>query len=290
MNCPQCNAPTIDKARFCENCGALLPSTAASTPTPASPYDSASTPSAPTYATPISASSAPVPPSPYDDAARGGKHASASGDITRSGSFIAGFAGAAAESIDIAKSMAQPKPPTSEATRSSSIGGGKDPYAAAVNAAGSSSTSFGQAQPTYAQPTYAEPASYAQPTYAQPANPYATAVDTAPAGAFGLAIASLVIGIIGLLTFGIGGIFGFLGIIFGIIAIVVRSGYKKKGLYDSRAGSTMGLAIAGIVTNVLAIMIFIMLIFIGMTVADESYEYDFSDEPSIEQLLGEENA
>ncbi|QNV38519.1 DUF4190 domain-containing protein [Rothia terrae] len=64
----------------------------------------------------------------------------------------------------------------------------------------------------------------------------------------GLAIASLVLGILGLLTFwvlGFGGLLGLIGLILGIVAIV-----KLKKSHGSK-----GLAIAGIITSILATLL-----------------------------------
>lgn len=95
------------------------------------------------------------------------------------------------------------------------------------------------AQPQYTQPQYAQP-QYAQPQYAaQPAK---------KSNKIGFAIASLVLGIISILTCcccEIGALFGIPGIILGGIAI------SKK--YDGK-----GMAIAGVICSVIGIVICIV--------------------------------
>ena len=315
MNCPQCNSPIDTQARFCENCGTPL---SFATPAPEQPAD-------PAYSVYEKNESIAPPPSPYENATRAGKHESPIAD-DEPGNVLEAVRAAAAASVAAAAMQTgssnsipqQPPAPTGTPAPTSS----HDPYAAAMRAAGGTSsappraepafaetseyTQSEYAQPSYSQPagytqpaTYAQPMNYAQPTYAQPAyqtyaqpaSPYESfGADTAPAGGFGLAIASLVVGIIGLLTFGIFGFTGIIGLIFGIIALALRSGYKKRGLYDRHAGSTAGLAIGGIITNVLAMLLFVVLLYIGIMYADETYDstYDYLDDTTIEQLIGED--
>ena len=110
-------------------------------------------------------------------------------------------------------------------------------------------------------------------------------METAPGTAFGLAITSLVIGLIGFLTFGIFGFFCVVGIVFAIIALVLRSGYKKNGLLDTHSGSTLALAISGLITSVLAVLLFVViLVFAVAIVEDETSDIAF-DDTTIEQLI-----
>ncbi|MDO4533090.1 MAG: zinc ribbon domain-containing protein [Coriobacteriia bacterium] len=310
MNCPQCNSPVEPSARFCENCGTpvSLPTTAEAQPVSQNPYETATTSTDAGYA--VQPPNAPItpPPSPFESTSTAGKHATQIlPDMDEALTFTQvkqAAAASAAIAVDTAKEeFAAGADRVHQATSWNA-----DPYAAAVDATGGySSYAPPQAAPVassippasgtaYAQPVYAEPSNYAEntyydtayQTYAQPAAPYGLD-NAASATGFGLAITSLVLGICGLLSFGIVVFFGVIGIVLGIIALVLRSGYAKKGLYDSHAGSTLGLAVAGIITNFLAILMFCLLLYIGLTVAEEEgYDTSVYDSTSIEQILGED--
>lgn len=102
------------------------------------------------------------------------------------------------------------------------------------------------------QPGEFVPAPQAEPSYGQPA--YA---GYEPKKSAALAIASLVLGVISILSgvIIVGGFFGFVGIILGIIALIqIRKG-KATG---------KGMAIGGIVTGVVGIVISIVVIVMGI--------------------------
>ena len=309
MNCPQCNSPIVPSARFCENCGTPVSMSTAAEAQPVSqnPYETATASADTVYAVQSPAAVAP-PPSPFESAGTAGKHATQIVPDMDEASAFTQVKQAAAASAAIAVDVAKEEFTAGAARVHQATAKSADPYAAAVDAAGgSSSYTPPQAAPVastippasgtaYAQPVYAEPSNYAEntyydtayQTYAQPAPPYGLD-NVASATGFGLAITSLVLGICGLLSFGIVVFFGVIGIIVGVIALVLRSGYAKKGLYDSHAGSTLGLAISGIVTNVLAILMFCLLLYIGFTVAEEEgYDTSIYDSSSIEHILGED--
>lgn len=275
MNCPNCNAPVSGYERFCENCGSILSQK-------------------PQGAETNAGGTVQAPASPYESPESIGKHAA---PASQSQAYVP-------TAQAVATAFAESAAAANTSFASSSDSGSSDPYAAAVNEASqtgyqASSSYANPAQSTYAQPSYSEP-SYAQPTYAPvPPSPYAnpnffdpknpTGAPKASAAGFGLAIASLVIGCLGLLTFGVLGFLCFLGVIFAIIALVLRSGYQKRGEYDSHAGATLGMSIAGIITNVLSILIFIALVAVIAVAADtDSTYYDFDDPTAIEEILGED--
>ena len=309
MNCPQCNAPVEPSARFCENCGSPLSmgTAAAAQPVSQNPYGTAAAPTDPVYAVQSPGAAVAPPPSPFEATHAAGKHATQIIPDEEASTFTQ-VKQAAAASAAIAANVAREEFAAKATKVQTAVAQSSDPYAAAVDAAGES-TSYAtpQAKPytgafppasgtAYAEPVYAEPSSYAEntyydtayQTYAQPAAPYGLDNVAGTAG-FGLAITSLVLGICGLLSFGIVVFFGVIGIVLGIIALVLRSGYAKKGLYDSHAGSTLGLAISGIVTNIIAILMFCLLLFIGLTVAEEEgYDTSVYDSSSIEHILGED--
>ena len=298
MNCPNCNAPVEPFDRFCENCGSVLSAKSATEPAqPLAPQDTAQGPvsegTREPFVDPMAEDAAmdiesEQPASPYETAERVGKHAGAASTQTYVPTAQA-VAAAFAESAAAAYAHED----------AASKG---DPYAAAVNAT-QTATPYAQVpqgtpvqgETPYAQPVYAQPQSYAQPVYppAQPAVPYGdyrmenpTGAPKASAAGFVLAIISLVLGCIGLLSFGIFGFLGFVGIILGIIALALRNGYAKRGEWDPHSGSSMGLGIAGIVTNIIAMVIFVALVGLMAISADAtSNEYAYDDIASIEQIL-----
>jgi hypothetical protein len=172
-----------------------------------------------------------------------------------------------------------------EAGATQKAANGRDPYAAAQSSSEVPEPSAfqnpaypgsGDSQPAYGQGAAAGFASApAASPYTAPYTPATPSTQTAPAAAFGLAIASLVIGILGVVTFGIFGFLGLLGVAFGVIALILRSGYAKRGLYDQHAGSSLGLGIAGIVLNALSLAIFTFIIALAIFAvnADPSF-YD----------------
>ena len=118
-----------------------------------------------------------------------------------------------------------------------------------------SQPSYGQqSQPGYGQADYGRQ-SYGQPTqpgYGPPASPYA------PKRTNGVAIAALVLGIIGLLTFWV----PILGLVLGLIALVL-------GIVGVRRGPNgKGMAVAGIVLGTLAVIGGVIILVIGYFVLD----------------------
>ncbi|MDO4401067.1 MAG: hypothetical protein Q4D27_09000 [Coriobacteriia bacterium] len=272
MNCPNCNAPIELFDRFCENCGAFLE--------PAKPEHEESAPS-----------------SPYGTASRSGKHAAAS-DSSHAAIPADSPAGNAVEPepVQVAPTIIPtetPKPvehahsPYAAAV-AESMNGDIDPkLAESVMAAAAAVGKAYQAQA--AENAAHSEAPYAQPIYAQPVSSpetyggYESADNSAPATPFVLAIVGLVIGCAGLLTFGIGAIIAPLGIIFAIIALVMRSSYKKLNAYDKHESATLVLGICAIVTNVLAMIALTALIIFGMAMSEYD-DYDDYNEPAIESI------
>ena len=115
--------------------------------------------------------------------------------------------------------------------------------------AGASGGAWGQ--PSAGEPTWQQPAS-SGPTWQQPAAGAPTwqqpAAGAAPAGSDGLAIAAMIVGILSLLTSWL--VIGALG---GIVAIVL--GFLARGRLKQSGREGNGLAITGIVTGFLAVII-----------------------------------
>ncbi|MBE6470124.1 MAG: zinc-ribbon domain-containing protein [Coriobacteriaceae bacterium] len=255
-NCPNCNAPVDPYDRFCESCGTLLTTSKAT----ASETPVAGTESVEQQQAASADVASPAEATPFDP----------SSPAAVAAPFAAGASAA------YGSAAAEPD---------------GSPYAKAVDYAHGNGTPF-EAQPqqqSYGEATYASP-TYAAPTYAAPAAPtapYASAsAAVAPGAAFGLSITSLVLGILGIISFGVMFFLGFVGIILGIIALVMRSGYRKRGLYDSHSGATLGLSIAGIITNLLALIMLAAIVIVGVAVYENEDLYDeiMTDE-QIEQLI-----
>ena len=236
MNCPNCAAPLELTDRFCENCGTPVTAKATGTDGAASPY---SAPSA--------------PPSPYEDAPAP-KHAQ------RETSW-----GEPAIPVAVPASTSSTQfPQESPAPASFDTEADASPYAKAIRDAGNPGSSsgssaspqnapFGQAptaSPVTPQGSYGQNTAYAP---AQPAPPYASTYDPsggralAPGTAFVLAIVSLVLGCLGLISFGAFGFLCIVGVILGIVALVQRGKYQKQDLYDTHSSASLGLGIAGII-------------------------------------------
>ena len=104
---------------------------------------------------------------------------------------------------------------------------------------GQQSPDQGQAwgQPGYGQPAYGQPG-YGQPGYAQPTR-----------GGSGLAVAALVLGILALLSFIT--IIG--GIALGLVAVIL--GFIARGKARAGTGSGSGLALGGIITGLIGMLL-----------------------------------
>lgn len=178
-----------------------------------------------------------------------------------------------------------------------------EPTASAAASSSPVSTPYAQATSDYQTPTpgqspYAQ-AEYSQPVHGQhayeqapgyapgplPTMPY-MAANTAPATALVLSIVSLVLGCTGFITFGVFGFLGVVGLVLAIVALVQRSGYAKKGLNDPRSTSTTILAVIGIITNALALLIFSVMLAITIDIATtedpDSIPYH---EPAVEEII-----
>lgn len=116
----------------------------------------------------------------------------------------------------------------------------------------------GYSQPGAGQDAYQQPGYYQQQGYANPA-PGAISADAyqlQPQKTSGLAIASLVLSILGFLGswFVLGGLFALIGLVLGIIALVkTRKGAGGKGM-----------AIAGVVLSSISLLIAIAVFLIGI--------------------------
>lgn len=117
-------------------------------------------------------------------------------------------------------------------------------------------------QPGYAQPAYGAPPAFgAPPAYGAPAG-YGYGYAAPSAGTNGLAIASLVLGIIWIYWIG-----SILAVIFGHIAL---SQIKKKGQEGK------GLAVAGLVLGYLGVVTLVLLIVFAVAVSnDPEFQNDF---------------
>jgi len=264
MNCPQCNSPIEPTDRFCENCGSVLSSVKPN----------------PTYAA-QSADGETLPPPPYVTAEAPGRHSEEAMPPMETPAAAVASAVVVAPPAASVNVNPEPEPPV--------INDG--PYASAVRMAATGSSTptdnpFASTAPDGDPAGYAQQQPYYQydaPTV--PPSPYYDSAATAPGTAFGLGIASLVIGIVGLLTFGIGGFFCVIGIVFAIIALALRSGYKAKGLHDTHAGSTLGLAISGLITNIMAVLLFVVIIIFAFAIAEDELSSSAFDDATIEQLI-----
>ncbi|MDO4897933.1 MAG: DUF4190 domain-containing protein [Rothia sp. (in: high G+C Gram-positive bacteria)] len=130
---------------------------------------------------------------------------------------------------------------------------------------------------------YQQPAPYSANPYNAPA--YGYQQDNKPKG---LAIASLVLGILAVLSgwLIIGGLFGLVGLILGIVALVSAN----KGTTGGK-----GMAIAGIITSVLGILAaIVILVFSGWLVSRvgdcAKYQTDAEIEQCVNNRLGSDNA
>lgn len=133
--------------------------------------------------------------------------------------------------------MSHPSNPTPGETPEPAPG---EPYAQPPSY-GASQPSYGQGAPAYGQPAYPQ-AAYGQPAYGQ--GGYGYDEPPPPPKTNGLAIAALVLGIIGLLLCWI----PFLGLGLGVVAIILG----LLGLRRRPAGK--GMSIAGLVLGALAVV------------------------------------
>lgn len=111
--------------------------------------------------------------------------------------------------------------------------------------------------PGYGQQPYGAPPAYGQPGYGQPAFGAAPQSRTN-----GMAVASLVLGILGVPTFCLP-LFSLLAVVFGAVGL---NQCKKDASYSGR-----GLAIAGLVLGSLMLLVFIALIVVGQTIDPDTW-------------------
>ena len=277
MNCPNCNASIELFDRFCENCGAFLePKKVANEVTaPRAPYESASSigkhAASPEQAQTATADNQPAIDAVASTAAHEAPAAVPAGQIPKPAEDAhSPYASAVAQSVQ----GEEIDPQLASEVMAAAAAVGK-----AYQAKAAENASYGETP--FAQPVYAQPVSRPE-TYGG----YEIVENSAPATPFVLAIVGLVIGCAGLLTFGIGAIIAPLGIIFAIIALVMRSSYKKLNAYDKHESSTLVLGICAIVTNVLAMIALTALIIFGMAVS-EYEDYDYYNEPAIESITSQ---
>ena len=123
--------------------------------------------------------------------------------------------------------------------------------------------------PAEIPPSYAQPFPYPADTQFPPPNGqmfpypmYMTPTQDMTQKINGFSLASMILGILGILsscTIILGGIFGVLGLIFGIIGLA----QQKSGRFT---GSSKGFGIAGVITSgvsLLLVLIFVLLLVIG---------------------------
>ena len=82
-----------------------------------------------------------------------------------------------------------------------------------------------------------------------------------------------------MLSFGIIAVFGIVGIVLGAVAISKRNKYAQDGLDDPHNGTTFGLGVAGIITNVVAILVFCTLLVIGIAVSEDEASFTYDSYP-----------
>jgi hypothetical protein len=104
----------------------------------------------------------------------------------------------------------------------------------------------GHGQPAYGQPAYGQPA-YGQPAYGQPAYGYGY---PAPRQTNGKAVASMVVGIVSIVSC-------YLGVLVGPVAIVLAVMAKKdlKANPETQAGA--GMATAGLITGIVGAVLWL---------------------------------
>ena len=121
-------------------------------------------------------------------------------------------------------------------------------------------------QPTYQQPTYQQPA-YQQPAYQQPA--YQQPAQPAIVPGNGMAIASMVLGIVSLVLFCV----WYLAIPCGIVGAVLGAIARSKAV---EAGAKNGMANAGIACSCVALGLALLIVILGV-IGLASMEYMIGD-------------
>jgi len=112
-----------------------------------------------------------------------------------------------------------------------------------------------------------------------PYQPYGQTAAPPASGANGLAIASLVLGVLGIVTFciwGLGAVFGLLAVVFGALAI--RNAKKQPG--TPQVGLAWAGLICGIVAVVAGVVVFVLLVLAVATSDDIDSDGGINSDPS----------
>jgi len=126
----------------------------------------------------------------------------------------------------------------------------------------------GYGQPGYGQPGYGQPG-YGQPGYGQPAygqSPYPGQPGGAP-GTNGLAVAAMVTGIVSILLGICCNVFGVAGIAALVMGIIARQQVARS----NGAQTGAGMALAGIITGAVAILLGLGLFILFLAMGDFSF-------------------
>lgn len=187
-----------------------------------------------------------------------------------------------------------------ESADPSAAAGGSD-YAAAGSTAPSSSSSLdSSASPSYPESSYSSPSyagsdysspSYADPSYSSPsypaADPYAAPLAYAGAAPLpkGLAVSSLVLGILAFLTGFI--VLGFLFAIAGLILGFLALGRVRKGTASGKGMAIAGLILSGLglIGSIVSAVFFSWLFSVGFE-CSTTYSTQSQIDSCIEQKLG----
>lgn len=177
-----------------------------------------------------------------------------------------------------------------ESADPSAAAAGSD-YAAAGSTAPSSSSSLdSSASPSYPESSYSSP-SYADPSYSSPsypaADPYAAPLAYAGAAPLpkGLAVSSLVLGILAFLTGFI--VLGFLFAIAGLILGFLALGRVRKGTASGKGMAIAGLILSGLglIGSIVSAVFFSWLFSVGFE-CSTTYSTQSQIDSCIEQKLG----
>jgi len=125
----------------------------------------------------------------------------------------------------------------------------------------------GYGQPGYGQPAYGQPA-YGQPAYGQSPYPGQTPGAQGAPGTNGLAVAAMVTGIVSIL---LGFCCGALGVPGGIAAVVMGFIARQRVAQSNGAQTGAGMALAGIITGGVAIVLSIGLFVLALALGSFDY-------------------
>lgn len=144
---------------------------------------------------------------------------------------------------------------------------------------------------SYDQQNYGQQ-DYGQQAYGQPyGQPDAFGAQAAPQQANNMALAALIVGIIGivfiLLFFPLAIVFGIVAIVLGILGMRRAKAIETTSLAGSQ-GSRKGMAIGGLVTGIIALVVGIVVMIVGIQVAQKLVESGVIEE--CEQYVGDNKA